>query len=176
MRFSPRRSSTADSSPERADRRASRYVRGRADLQGFADFPVRVSTTCSASARAGTALRASPERRRSSTGDRARLAGQHAGLRRREGLATAGSRGNSGSSVHGRTADETPRTARRHARQSRANHDQRSQGAVPAVPATRVTKPPCCGSKSRYSSFGFSLGDLLSVVAGSVLALATLLN
>jgi hypothetical protein len=40
--FLPRRSSTADSSPEGAHRRASRYVRGRADLLGSADLPFRI--------------------------------------------------------------------------------------------------------------------------------------
>ena len=33
--FPPRRSSTADSTAEGPDRRASRYFRGRADLQGL---------------------------------------------------------------------------------------------------------------------------------------------
>src|SRR5882724_8303001 len=31
----------------------------------------------------------------------------------------------------------------------------------PAVPATHATKPPCCGSKSRYSSLGFCCGGAL---------------
>src|SRR3954464_3357799 len=36
----------------------------------------------------------------------------------------------------------------------------------PAVPARRATKPPCCGSKSRYSSFDFCFGAALSLAAG----------
>jgi transposase len=87
--FSPKRSSTADSSPEGAHRRAPRYVRGRADLQGCADLPVRISAVCGASVQSGTPLRESPARRRSGAADRTRLAGQHAGLRSRQGLASS---------------------------------------------------------------------------------------
>jgi len=48
--FLPRRSSTATSSPEGLRRRASRHVRGRADLQGVADRPVGLSAACRADA------------------------------------------------------------------------------------------------------------------------------
>jgi transposase len=47
-RFSPRRSSTAVSSPEGLYRSASRHLRGRADLQGVADCPVGLLTPCHA--------------------------------------------------------------------------------------------------------------------------------
>ena len=38
------------------DRRAPRYLRGRADLQGIADRPVRLSAACGAAARAAQTL------------------------------------------------------------------------------------------------------------------------
>ncbi len=40
--FSPRRNSTADSSPDGLLRQASRHLRGRADLQGIAGRPVGI--------------------------------------------------------------------------------------------------------------------------------------
>jgi transposase-like protein len=46
--FLPRRSSTADSSPEGLHRPASNNLRGRADLQGFAGRPVGLSPACCA--------------------------------------------------------------------------------------------------------------------------------
>lgn len=62
-RFSPRRSSTAGSSPEGLHRQASRCLRGRAALQGLAGRPVGISTTCGAAARALQALRPGSSRR-----------------------------------------------------------------------------------------------------------------
>lgn len=75
MCFWPRRNSTADSSPE-----------------GFIDrhrgtFGVGLSTPCGVSTRTGATLRPDPTR---GAGNWARLGGEHAGLRCRQGLAAAG--------------------------------------------------------------------------------------
>ena len=88
VRFLPRRSSTADSSPEGLHRQAPRHSRGRADLQGSADRPVGIPKARSPSPQPGTALRSRSTRRSVGAADRARLEGQHASLWRRQGLAT----------------------------------------------------------------------------------------
>ena len=54
--FSPRRSSTADSSPEGLHRPIPGRVRDRADLQSLADRPVRIPAPCCAASQSGIAL------------------------------------------------------------------------------------------------------------------------
>ena len=56
----PRRSSTAHSSDDRLHQRASRYLWGRADLQGSADRPVHVPTSCLQTARSVIAAGSCP--------------------------------------------------------------------------------------------------------------------
>ena len=58
-RFSPRRSSTADSSPEGFYRPAAQCFRGRAALQGLAGRPIGVLAPRRADARASQTLRQS---------------------------------------------------------------------------------------------------------------------
>ena len=60
--FLPRRSRAADSSSERLYRPASPDPRGRADLQGLADCPVRLSPSCGPEAQPGFALRTRQDR------------------------------------------------------------------------------------------------------------------
>ena len=54
--FLPRRSSTANSSLEGLCEQASPHLRGRADLQGIADCPVRLSASCRVSTQTRVAL------------------------------------------------------------------------------------------------------------------------
>lgn len=61
-RFSPGRSSTADSSPDRLHRPAPRHSRGRADLQGDAGRPIRLLAPCRPAAEPGPAQCACPAR------------------------------------------------------------------------------------------------------------------
>ena len=58
--FCPWRSSTAGPSHDRLHRRASRRLRGRADLQGPADRPVDVSRPCRAAGRSRRGCRPEP--------------------------------------------------------------------------------------------------------------------
>ena len=60
--FFPRRRSTADSSSERLYRPVSPDPRGRADLQGLAACPVRLSPSCGPEAQPGFALRTRQDR------------------------------------------------------------------------------------------------------------------
>ena len=79
--FFARRSSTANSSTERLHRPASQCLRGRANLQGLADCPVRLPAPCRPAAQPGFALRTRKDGRNPQAGDPAGLAGQYAGLR-----------------------------------------------------------------------------------------------
>ena len=145
MRFSPRRSSTAASSPEGVHRPASRPLRGRVDLQGAAGRPVGLSPSRGAPAQSGIAESACATRSGAGAAGRTRLASQPAGLRRRQGLAPASARRLHGGSLHRRTPDASKRTARRDPWQGRAHDDQRREGAVPA----RSGQPAVQGFKAQ---------------------------
>jgi transposase len=142
--FFPRWSSTADSSPEGLHRHVSKHLRGRADLQGLAGRPVGVSATRSGSAGADPELCTRQTRRDAGAGDRTYLEGQPAGLRCRQGLAAAGSRGDDGGAVHGRAIDAATRLARCDARQGGAHDAQRSQGAMPLGSGPVAPAFPSC--------------------------------
>ena len=77
----------ADSSLEGFYRPAAQCFRGRAALQGLADCPVSVLAPRRAGARASQTLRQSETRRIADAADSTSLAGQHAGLWRRQDMA-----------------------------------------------------------------------------------------
>ena len=60
------------------------------------------------------------------------LAGQYAGLRRRQGLQANEARAHHGSALHGRAADEAPGPARCQARQGRTHDPQQCKRCPPA--------------------------------------------